>query len=483
MTKKALVIGCMALISAVYVSSGQTSRTQSSNSESASISTQRALLDQYCVTCHNQKQNTAGLNLEKLDLARVHDNPEVWEKVIHKIRAGMQPPSGKPRPDAATLEAFVVWLENEIDRNASHQFPAPGLHRVNRVEYTNVIRQLLALEIDATKLLPPDDSTRGFDNMAAALGLSPALLEAYVSAAGKISRLAIGDVKAPIQTLYRVREDLTQNYQIEGLPFGTRGGSLIRHEFPADGEYTIKVAAVNRGLMGGAQAFGEVKGEQLEVLLDGARLGVFDWDKAVTPARGGGQPGTVDVRFTTKAGLHTVGATFLATHYAPLLDLNNPFERSTIETGGLPGFTFFPHVGSVRIDGPYNAAGATDTAARRKIFVCHPTSKASGAGGTSEEDACAKKIISTLASQAFRQPAATDDVQEIMGLYQSGRKNGTFDQGIEMALQGILAHPKFIYRFESEPGNVATDQTYRSAIWNSHPDCRSSSGVRVRMMN
>ena len=216
MTKKALVVGCMALISAVYVSSGQTSRTQSSNSESASISTQRALLDQYCVTCHNQKQNTAGLNLDKLDLARVHDNPEVWEKVIHKIRAGMQPPSGKPRPDAATLEAFVVWLENEIDRNASHQFPAPGLHRVNRVEYTNVIRELLALEIDATKLLPPDDSTRGFDNMAAALGLSPALLEAYVSAAGKISRLAIGDVKAPIQTLYRVREDLTQNYQSRG---------------------------------------------------------------------------------------------------------------------------------------------------------------------------------------------------------------------------------------------------------------------------
>jgi uncharacterized protein DUF1592/uncharacterized protein DUF1588/uncharacterized protein DUF1585/uncharacterized protein DUF1587/uncharacterized protein DUF1595 len=348
------------------------------------------------------------------------------------------------------------------------------LHRVNRVEYTNVIRDLLALEIDAAKFLPPDDSTRGFDNIAAALGLSPALLEAYLSAAGKISRLAIGDVKTPTQTLYRVREDVTQNYQVEGLPFGTRGGILIRHEFPADGEYTIKVVPVNRGLMGGAQAFGDVKGEKLEVLLDGERLGLVDWDKAVTPPRGGGQPGTVDVRFKTKAGLHSVGVTFLATQYAPLLDLNDPFERSTIETGGLPGFTFYPHVGSVRIDGPFNSAGAADTASRRKIFVCRP-------GKSAEEQTCAQRIISTIAAQAFRQPVATDDLKDLMALYQSGRKDAGFEQGIELALQGILAHPKFIYRVEGEPANASGDQRYRISdielasrlsffLWSTSPD-------------
>src|SRR5436190_1926564 len=308
MKTKTAVMGCFLLLAIALVLSAQ-----------SPVTAQQTLLNQYCVTCHNQKQKMAGLRLDNLDLARVSENREVWEKVVHKIRAGMQPPSGRPRPDAAAQEAFVEWLENELDRTAPLHLPAPGLHRLNRVEYTNVIHELLGLEIDASKFLPPEDSTRGFDNMAAALGLSPALLEAYLSAAGKISRLAVGEVKTPTQTLYRVREDVTQNYQVEGLPFGTRGGIAIRHEFPADGEYAMKVAAVNRGLMGGAQAFGEVKGERLEVLLDADRLGLYDWDKQVTPARGGGQPGTIDVRFKTKAGVHTVGVTFLATQYAPLL--------------------------------------------------------------------------------------------------------------------------------------------------------------------
>jgi hypothetical protein len=271
-----------------------------------------------------------------------------------------------------------------------------------------------------------------------------------------------------------VREDVTQNYHIEGLPFGTRGGIVIRHEFPADGEYAIKVVPVNRGLMGGAQAFGEVKGEKLEVLVDGERLGLFDWDKSVTPPRGGGQPGTVDVRFKAKAGLHTVGVTFLATHFAPLLDLNNPFERSTIETGGLPGFTFFPHVGSVRVDGPFNATGAADTPSRRKIFVCKPATSA-------QESTCAQKIVSTLAARAFRQQLSSEDVAELMSLYKDARKEGTFDQGIEMALQGILAHPKFIYRIEGEPPKLTANQTYRISdlelasrlsffLWSTNPD-------------
>src|SRR5262245_17287520 len=225
MRKQLLVVSGLVFASIAFAGGRQPSESQTSNSGGRSVAEQRALLDQYCVSCHNEKQKSAGLTLDKVDLARVGDEAALWEKVVHKVRAGMQPPSGKPRPDAATLEAFVVWLENELDRTNALRLPPPGLHRVNRIEYTNVIRDLLGLEIDAAKFLPPDDSTRGFDNIAAALGLSPALLEAYLSAAGKISRLAIGDVNSPTQTLYRVREDVTQNYHIEGLPFGTRGGT------------------------------------------------------------------------------------------------------------------------------------------------------------------------------------------------------------------------------------------------------------------
>jgi mono/diheme cytochrome c family protein len=451
--KERVLIGCMAIMSIAFVALGQTGDPQRQSSDSGAVSAQRAVSDQYCVACHNQ-QRPNGVALDRLDFARVSESPEAWERVVRKVRAGMMPPSGAPRPSRATLDTLVVWLENELDRSPARLLPPPGLHRLNRTEYTNAIRDLLALEIDATKFLPPDDSTRGFDNIAAALGLSPALLEAYSVAAGKISRLATGNVKAPTQTVYRLPEDTTQNYHVEGLPFGSRGGILIRHEFPADGEYAIKVVPVNRGLMGGAQAFGEVRGEKLEVLLDGERSALFDWDQEVVSDRGSGQTGTVDLRIPVKAGLHTVGVTFLATHYAPILDLNNQFLRSTIETGGLPGFTFFPHVGSVRIDGPYKAASsADDTPSRRAIFVCRPAR-------ANQEDACGQRIISALARRAFRKPAAAEDLRELTSLYQSGRKDGSFDQGIELALQGILAHPKFIYRIEGEPANLAADQAY-----------------------
>lgn len=400
-------------------------------------SPQRALLDRYCVGCHNQRtSNGLSLDAKSIDVASASSHPQEFEKVVRKLRAGMMPPSGAARPPADDLEALIVWLENELDGNAVLKAPAPGVHRLNRTEYSNVIRDLLGLEVDATKFLPPDDSTRGFDNMAAALGLSPSLLEAYLSAAGKIARLALGDVQTPAQTLYRLPEDTTQNYHIEGLPFGTRGGILIRHEFPADGEYAIKVVPVNRGLMGGSQAFGEVRGEKLEVLLDGARLGLFDWDREVAPKSATGQPGTIDLRFSVKAGAHSIGVTFLATQYAPTLDLNDQFLRSTIETGGLPGFTFYPHVGSVRVDGPFNAvpphsglqtAASEDAASRRMILICRPAN-------AKDETACAERIISTLAGRAFRQAPAPGDFAGLMSLYQAGRKENGFDRGIEFAL-------------------------------------------------
>ncbi len=450
--KKRVLIASVAIVSIAFVLRGQAAGPQSQLPDPRALSAQRAVSDQYCLACHNQRRPN-GVALDQLDFSRVAENAEAWEKVVRKVRAGMMPPSGAPRPDRATLDAMVVWLEGELDRNPSRHLPPPGLHRLNRTEYGNAIRDLLALEVDATKFLPPDDSTRGFDNIAAALGLSPALLEAYSVAAGKISRLAIGGADAPAQTVYRLPEDVTQNYHVEGLPFGTRGGILIRHQFPASGEYAIKVVPVNRGLMGGAQAFGEVRGEKLEVLVDGERAGLFDWDREAASDRGSGQTGAVDLRIPVKAGLHTVGVTFLATHYAPILDLNNQFLRSTIETGGLPGFTFFPHIGSVRIDGPYNAAGAADTASRRAIFVCRPARAA-------EEKACAERIISAFARRAFRQPATSEDLRDLAGLYATGRKDGSFDQGIELALQGILAHPKFIYRIEGEPRDLAADRAY-----------------------
>ncbi len=439
-----------------------------------SATAERALLDPYCVVCHNQRLKTAGLTLDQMDLAQVDKNADKWEKVVRKIRAGMMPPPGMRRPDPATYEAMTAWLENELDRHATANLPPPGLHRLNRAEYANAIRDLLAIEVDPAKFLPSDDSTRGFDNIAGALSLSPALLEGYTSAAGKISRLAIGDVTAPGETVYRVPEDTSQDYHIEGLPFGTRGGLVVKHQFPADGEYVFKIYPVNKGNMDNNQAFGEIKGEKLEILVDGERVKLFDWDREVSR----GAPvhnGTADLRIPVKAGLRTVGVTFLATHYAPGNDLDQHFLRSTIETGGLPGFTFFPHVGRLRIDGPYNARGASDTASRRKIFVCRPLTPAGEAG-------CAKQIVSTLARRAFRRPIADQDAEVLMGFYQKGRNEaGDFDHGVEMALRRILADPEFVFRKEAEPDGLQPGEAYRISdvelasrlsffLWSSIPD-------------
>ena len=253
----------------------------------AEIAAQRAVVDKYCVGCHNAKLRTANLELDKLDLAHLGDHAEIGEKVVRKLQPGMMPPTGMPRPDAATMQVadHAGWKASSIAARSRICLP-PGLHRLNRTEYTNAIRDVLGLEVDATKFLPPDDSTRGFDNIAGALTMSPALMEAYLSAAGKISRLAIGDVTAPTQAVFEVPADTAQNYHIEGLPFGTRGGILIKYQFPADGEYTFKV----KGVTGYFQAvLGGVKGEQLEVTVDGERVKLFDWDKEIANTTGNGK--------------------------------------------------------------------------------------------------------------------------------------------------------------------------------------------------
>jgi hypothetical protein len=430
-------------------------------------------LDQYCFDCHNKSTRAGGLALEGLDTAKLGDRAETWEKVVRKLRAGMMPPVGNPRPEPADYETLIRTLENELDRTTSAKLPAPGLHRLNRTEYTNVIRDLLGLEVDATKFLPSDDSTHGFDNQAGTLTGSPALIEAYRSAAGKISRTAIGDVATPAQAVYRVPEDTSQDYHIQGLPFGTRGGLVVKHYFPADGEYVIKVWPVNKGNMDNNNAFGEIRGEKLEVLLDSERVKLFDWDREV----GRGAPvhqGTQDFRFSVKAGPHAVGITFLATNNAPGNDLDRHFLRSTIETGGLPGFSFFPHVGYIRIDGPYNAKGASDSPSHHKIFVCQPAAAEQEAG-------CAQKIIAALERRAFRRPPTAADVEKVMNFYQKGRNSGSFERGIGTAIQRILMDPDFIFRKEAEPANVATGQKYRISdlelasrlsffLWSTIPD-------------
>lgn len=432
----------------------------------------REFITTYCADCHNPATRNGGLDLESLDPTNMTGHGETWEKVVRKLRAGMMPPVNNPRPDAGTYEAFIQTLETALDKSAPARLPAPGLHRLNRTEYTNVIRDVLGLEVDASKFLPPDDSTHGFDNQAGTLTSSPALIEAYRSAAGKISRMAIGDVTAPQQAIYRVADDTSQDYHIAGLPFGTRGGMVAKHDFPADGEYALKIWPVNKGNMDNNNAFGEIRGEKLEVLLDSQLIRQIDWDREV--GRGPAvHQGTQELRFKVKAGVHTVGVTFLATNYAPGNDLDKHFLRSTIETGGLPGFSFYPHVGYIRIDGPYNPAGASGSPSYTKIFVCRPTS-------ADDEPACAAKVLAALAQRAYRRPSTPEDVEKLMTFYQKGRNEKDFDHGIELAVERVLLDPEFVFRKESEP-EVAAGQKYRVAdlelasrlsffLWSTVPD-------------
>jgi hypothetical protein len=475
-TKTVLTVSGIGILWLVTTVSGQ---PQLGDQPVSSASTERALLNQYCVVCHNEKSKASGaeaarkLTLDNLDVVHMEKAPAEWEKIVRKLRAGMMPPSGLPRPNPATFESMITWMENELDRTTVKNLPPPGIHRLNRTEYANAIRDLVAFEIDPTKFLPSDDSTRGFDNIAGALSLSPALLEGYTTAAAKISRLAIGDVSEPSLATYRVPSDTSQDYHIEGLPFGTRGGLVAQHEFPADGDYVFKVFPINKGLMDNNMSFGEITGEKLELLVDGERVHVYDWDKDL--ARGKAvHAGTADVHFQVKAGRHTVGITFLATQLAPGNDLNEHFLRSTIETGGLPGFKFFPHVGKLDILGPFKPAGASDSPSRRKIFACRPSSAA-------QETACAKEIVNTLARRAFRRPMTNDDTEMLMSFYQQDRNDGNFDTGVERALQRILSDPEFVFRKEAEPANLAPGNTWRIGdlelasrlsffLWSSIPD-------------
>lgn len=446
-------------------------------SRKALVSQANSTIDAYCTDCHNDIDRAAGLTLEGANVANVAKHPKEWEDVVSKLRAGAMPPSD-PKPDGKAHKELVSFLENELDHTTKPYYPPPGLHRLNRAEYQNAVRDLLGLDVDASKFLPPDDSSRGFDNQAGTLGLSPSLLESYLSAAGTLSRLAIGDDADAGESLYKVADDETQDYHLQGLPFGTRGGILIEHNFPTDGRYTFKIYPVTLGNMGSFRPFGQIRGEKLEVLVDGKRVALFDWDKEFHVGQGfGGGSGhltTLNVDVRVPAGRHKVGVTFLATNYAPVLDLDHRFDRSTIETGGIPGYTFFPHIGAVRVDGPYDPGKAQETASRKTIFTCYPENGAA-------ELPCAKQIVKTLARRAYRGTQTAGDIETLMAFYKQGRAHGNFDKGIEMAVHRILADPKFLYRAEAVPDNVEPGQSYRISdlelasrlsffLWSSVPD-------------
>ena len=486
---RTLAAGCLAALVSVFAVSAQTAKPQPAASPAApqaarpqpsttgaptrsgsgapaqtvSMDQQRAFLKTWCVGCHNSAAKAAmdssrKLHIDALDPANVDKDRKTWELIVRKVRAGQMPPSGSKRPEPALFDAHISALETELDRTAAVYAPPPGLHRLNRTEYANVVRDLLDLEIDAAKYLPSDDSTAGFDNIAGALGVSSTLVEAYVNAAQKISRLALGYPEDPGLVVYRTKEDTSQDYHIEGLPFGTRGGMVVPHVFPSDGEYTVTVTPIFGDNMS-PTGFGSVPCERLEILLDGELLSLMNWQgggRNTSPAgadaaggggfgRGGSPP--MRVRFKTTAGRHVIGATYLATNYAPLLDLDRHFMRSTVQTGPTPGYTFFPHVGTIRIEGPFNATPAKDTPSRRKVFICTPKTAA-------EETACARRIITNLTTFAFRRPATQSDVNTLMAFYDQGRKEKNFETGIEQALARILASIQFIYRIEEEPTTV-----------------------------
>src|SRR5881396_455520 len=293
---KSVVIRCGVLLICSGFAFGQNAQNAATQAAQA-----RALLGQYCVTCHNEKLKTAGLTLDKLDPAHVSQDAEAWEKVVRKLRAGMMPPQGLPRPNAATYEALTVALENELDRAAAAhpKLATPGVHRLNRTEYANAIRELLALDIDPAVYLPADDTSYGFDNVVSGLQVSPALVEGYISAAPKLSRLALGHETAPSRKIYYAREDYSQEEHVEGLPFGTRGGMLVHHYFPADGEYLISWVPVRNTV--GALYGGDAEHEQIELTLDGSRIKLYDIGKDI-PLNANVQADKNEVRVAVKAG-------------------------------------------------------------------------------------------------------------------------------------------------------------------------------------
>jgi hypothetical protein len=401
-----------------------------------------------------------------VDAARPAAHAEVFEKVIRKLRTGAMPPAGRPRPDAAAYARLTSWLEGAIDREADAR-PNPGrtesIHRLNRAEYRNAVRDLVALDVDVASLLPADDMSYGFDNIAGVLKITPSLLDRYMAAARQISRLAVGSPSLPpTAETFRLRADLSQDDSFEALPIGTRGGTAIRHHFPLDGEYAIAIQT----LPGGTDL------HQLEVGIDGARVQLF--------TVGGRRPAPstqyeeaergLEVRLPVKAGPRLVTVAFVKKTSALPETLRQPFFAPHAEGGA----RYQPSIDSVTITGPFTAQAAEETPSRQRIFVCHPQSR-------DEEPACARRILATLARRAYRRPATDAELEVLLGFYREARARTGFESGIEMALRRLLVSPEFLFRIETDPPGVAPGAPYALGdyelasrlsffLWSSVPD-------------
>jgi len=478
---RGILTACVVWIASIGVAMPRASAPQASASDASSTiaAADRGVVDKYCVTCHNQRLKTSGLALDTAELSDVAAHPEVWEKVIRKVGAGMMPPAGVPRPDDAAKRALISRLEGVLD-NAAKARPNPGrplVHRLNRAEYANAIRDLLAVELDVSSMLPPDDSSGGFDNNADVLGLSPVLLESYLTAAERITALAIGDPKAPpMGELFRVRQDESQDRHIEGLPLGTVGGILIPTTLPLDGEYQFQVRLfrTNLGTMRGLEY-----AHQLEISVNGERvhLASFGGDNEITASSdnptitGDDVDGRFTVRVPLKAGPAQIGVAFVEKTHALNTRRLQSYVRSSSDTIDFSGY---PHIDEIILTGPFKVTGVGDTPSRRRIFVCQPKA-------ASEEDGCARKILATLARRAYRGDVSKEDLQTLQDFYQRGRQDGSFDTGIDLALRRMLSSPKFLVRVERDPASLPAGSAYRLSdleiasrlsffLWSSIPD-------------
>ena len=434
-------------------------------------STERATLNRYCISCHNAKVKNSGLALDSLDPAKVELHPGEWEKVVRKLRARYMPPIGAPRPDEATYKALISTLETSLDRAAAAN-PNPGrtdtFRRLNRTEYRNAIRDLLALDVDVAPLLPADESSHGFDNVTVG-DLSPTLLERYLSAARKVSRLAVGvPPRAPGGDTLQLPPDLTQEEHFDELPFGTRGGALYRYTFPLDATYEIQIRLQRD------------RNEHIEGLIDSHEVELMlDWDRVqlftVQQPPPGKDHSAVDqhlkIRIPVKSGPHVLAVAFPKKSSALLETERQPYQAH-FNMDRHPRIT--PALFSLTVNGPYEAAGPGETPSRRRIFVCQPASIAAEAD-------CAKRILTTLMRRAYRRPVADADVKVPLQFYKDARATGTFDTGIEMALRAILVSPEFLFRVEQDPAGAAPNKPYRVSdlalasrlsffLWSSIPD-------------
>ncbi len=464
----------------------------------------RALLDRYCVTCHNERLRTGNLALDRTPLDPIRERADVWEKVLLKLEERAMPPPGRrARPEPAAYDAAAAWLEGALDR-AAETAPDPGrpaIHRLNRAEYANAVRDLLALEIDAPALLPADDLGFGFDNNADLLNVSPALMERYVSAAHKVSRMAVGDPRLrPAAETYELSRTRVQDDRVgDAMPFGSRGGVSVRHRFPLDGVYELRLR-LQRDIVG--NIYGLQREERIELRIDGEQVALFRVGGDLDCARASlaGYHGCLDAdgqlvaRVAVPAGTRDVGAGFLRRTLAPegLTPRRVPVSSFILSAAKDPPESERMALEHLVIDGPYDAAGPGDTASRHRIFLCRPDQSTpggddDGAGADARADAgpaeaaCARRILGTLARRAYRRPATEADVATLMEFFAAGREDGGFDGGIQRALTRLLVDPEFLFRIETDPPGTAPGTAYRLSdlelasrlsffLWSSIPD-------------